>query len=69
METIQTQTIQIEGQNDAMAFINFVDKNLELSIVYEDNQYDFTIEPITLKALAYAYKLHCEECDEKYNKV
>lgn len=49
--------------------INFVDRDLAVSIVYGDNQYDFTIEPITLKALAYAYKLHCEECDEKYNKV
>lgn len=66
---METQTIQIRGDNDAIAYINFVDRDLAVSIVYGDNQYDFTIEPITLKALAYAYKLHCEECDEKYNKV
>lgn len=64
---METQTIQIRGDNDAIAYINFVDRDLAVSIVYGDNQYDFTIEPITLKALAYAYKLHCEECDEKYN--
>lgn len=61
---METQTIQIRGDNDAIAYINFVDRDLAVSIVYGDNQYDFTIEPITLKALAYAYKLHCEECDE-----
>lgn len=66
---METQTIQIKGDNDAIAYINFVDRDLDVSIVYGDNQYDFTIEPITLKALAYAYKLHCEEWDEKYNKV
>lgn len=66
---METQTIQIRGDNDAIAYINFVDRDLAVSIVYGDNQYDFTIEPITLKALVYAYKLHCEECDEKYNKV
>lgn len=66
---METQTIQIRGDNDAIAYINFVDRDLAVSIVYGDNQYDFTIEPITLKALAYVYKLHCEEYDEKYNKV
>lgn len=63
---METQTIQIRGDNDAIAY---VDRDLAVSIVYGDNQYDFTIEPITLKALAYAYKPHCEECDGKYNKL
>ena len=49
---METQTIQIRGDNDAIAYINFVDRDLAVSIVYGDNQYDFTIEPITLKALA-----------------
>lgn len=65
---METQTIQIKGDNDAIAYINFVDRDLTVSIVSSDKQYDFSFEPIILKALAYAYKLHCEECNEQQKR-
>ena len=64
-DTIQSQTISIKGINDSVAYIDFCDKQLCVSIVIGDKQADFAFEPDTLKMFAYAYKLHCEECEKK----
>lgn len=61
MDSVQTQTISIKGNDDAVAYIDFCDGNLCVSVVVEGKQADFHFEPITLKMFAYAYKLHCEE--------
>lgn len=44
-----------------MAYLDFCDGDLCVSVVVEGKQADFHFEPVTLKMLAYAYKLHCEE--------
>lgn len=60
-DTIQSQTVSIKGNDDAVAYIDFCDGDLCVSVVIGDKQADFAFEPITLKMFAYAYKLHCEE--------
>lgn len=62
MNSIQTQTLSIKGNDDAMAYIDFCDGQLCVSVVVEGKQADFHFEPVTLGMLAHAYKLHCEEC-------
>ena len=59
MDSVQTQTFSIRGNDDAMAYIDFCDGDLCVSVVVEGKQADF--EPVTLKMFAHAYKLHCEE--------
>ena len=53
MDSVQTQTFAIKGNDDAVAYIDFCDGQLYVS--------DFVFEPVTLKMFAHAYKLHCEE--------
>lgn len=60
-DTIQSQTVSIKGNDDAVAYIDFCDGDLCVSVVIGDKQADFAFEPITLKMFAHAYKLHCEE--------
>lgn len=60
-DTIQSQTVSIKGNDDAVAYIDFCDEDLCVSVVIGDKQADFAFEPITLKMFAHAYKLHCEE--------
>ena len=60
-DTIQSQTVSIKGINDAVAYIDFCDGDLCVSVVVEGKQADFAFEPVTLKMFAHAYKLHCEE--------
>lgn len=60
-DTIQSQTVSIKGNDDAVAYIDFCDGQLCVSVVIGDKQADFAFEPITLKMFAHAYKLHCEE--------
>lgn len=40
---METQTIQIKGDNDAIAYINFVDRDLTVSIGYAEKR-EFEIE-------------------------
>lgn len=61
MDSVQTQTFAIKGNDDAMAYIDFCDGDLCVSVVVDGKQADFAFEPITLKMFAHAYKLHCEE--------
>ena len=60
-DTIQSQTVSIKGNDDAVAYIDFCDGQLYVSVVIGDKQADFVFEPVTLKMFAHAYKLHCEE--------
>lgn len=70
MDSVQTQTIAINGVNECVAYIDFCDGQLCISVVVDGKQADFAFEPVTLKMLAHAYKLHCEECKayEKRNE-
>ena len=61
MNSVQTQTLSIKGDNDAVIYIDFCDGDLCASVVVEGKQADFHFEPTTLKMFAYAYKLHCED--------
>ena len=61
MDSIQTQTFSFRADDNAMAYIDFCDGDLYVSVEIEGKQADFHFEPITLKMFAYAYKLHCEE--------
>ena len=65
MDIVQTQTIAINGVNECVAYIDFCDGQLCVSVVIEDKQADFHFEPVTLRMFAHAYKLHCEECEKK----
>ena len=65
MDSVQTQTIAINGVNECVAYINFCDGQLCVSVIIEDKQADFHFEPVTLRMFAHAYKLHCEECEKK----
>lgn len=65
MDSVYTQTFSIRGNDDAVAYIDFCDRQLCVSVVVGDKQADFAFEPVTLKMFAYAYKLHCEECEKK----
>lgn len=64
-DSVQTQTFSIKGDNEAVAYIDFCDGDLCVSVVTENEQADFHFEPVTLKMFAHAYKLHCEECEKK----
>ena len=68
MNSIQTQTLSIKGNDDAMAYIDFCDGQLCVSVVIEGKQADFHFDPVALRMFAHAYKLHCEECEECENK-
>ena len=61
MDSIQTQTFSFRADVDAVAYIDFCDGDLCVSVEIEGKQADFHFEPVTLKMFAYAYKLHCEE--------
>ena len=65
MNSVQTQTIAINGVNECVSYINFCDGQLCVSVIIEDKQADFHFKPVTLRMFAYAYKLHCEECEKK----
>ena len=65
MDSVQTQTLSIKGNDDAMAYIDFCDGQLFVSVIIEGKQADFHFEPVTLGMFAHAYKLHCEECEKK----
>ena len=58
MDSVQTQTISIKGNDDAVAYIDFCDGDLCVSVVVEGKQADFHFEPITLKMFAYACLLY-----------
>ena len=61
-KTIQSEDIIFQDNNrTAKAHICFCDGELCVSVIAGDNQYDFSLDPLTLKMLAYGYKLHCEE--------
>lgn len=60
MDSVQTQTLSIKGNDDAMAYIDFCDGQLFVSVVIEGKQADFHFDPVTLGMFAHAYKLHCE---------
>lgn len=64
MGSVQTQTFAIKGNDDSMAYIDFCDRDLCVSVVVDGKQADFAFEPVTLKMFAHAYKLHCEECEK-----
>lgn len=53
MDSVQTQTFSIRGNDDAMAYIDFCDGDLCVSVVVEGKQADFHFEPVTLKMFAY----------------
>ena len=63
MNSVQTQTIAINGVNECVAYIDFCDGQLCVSVVIEGKQADFHFEPVTLGMFAHANKLHCEECE------
>lgn len=65
MNSVQTQTIAINGVNECVAYIDFCDGQLCVSVVIEGKRADFHFEPVTLGMFAHAYKLHCEECEKK----
>nr|UWG83347.1 MAG: hypothetical protein [Bacteriophage sp.] len=65
MDSVQTQTIAINGVNECVAYIDFCDGQLCVSVLIEGKQADFNFEPVTLRMFAHAYKLHCEECEKK----
>lgn len=68
-KTIQSQTVSIKGNDDAMAYIDFCDGNLCVSVTVGGKQADFDFKPITLKMFAYAYKLHCDELEREFNPL
>mgnify|MGYP000019957420 FL=1 len=68
MDSVQTQTLSIQGDGGGEAYINFCDGSLCVSVVVEGKQADFHFDDITLNVFAYAYKLHCEECKKKEGK-
>ena len=68
MNSVQTQTLSINGDGGGEAYIDFCDGQLCISVVIEGKQADFHFEPVTLKMFAHAYKLHCEECDNQRKK-
>ena len=57
MDSVQTQTISIKGNDDAVAYIDFCDGDLCVSVVVEGKQADFHFD--------YAYKLHCEDLNKE----
>ena len=59
MDSVQTQTFSIRGNDDAMAYIDFCDGDLCVSVVVEGKQADFHFEPVTLKMYAYALYNAC----------
>lgn len=65
MDSVQTQTFSIRGDGGGEVYIDFCNGQLCVSVVIEDKQADFHFDPVTLKMFAYAYKLHCEECEKK----
>ena len=64
MNSVQTQTLSINGDGGGEAYFDFWDGQLCVSVVIEGKQADFHFEPVTLGMFANAYKLHCEECEE-----
>lgn len=64
MNSVQTQTLSIQGDGGGEAYIDFCDGQLCVSVVVEGKQADFHFEPVTLRMFAHAYKLHCEECEK-----
>ena len=61
-KTVQSEDLIFRDNNrTALAHVWFCDGELCVSIVAGDRQYDFGLDPLTLKMLAYGYKLHCEE--------
>lgn len=68
MDSVQTQTFSIRGDGGGEVYIDFCNGQLCVSVVIEDKQADFHFDPVTLKMFAYAYKLHCEECDNQQKK-
>lgn len=69
MDSVQTQTLSIQGDGGGEAYINFCNGSLCVSVVVEGKQADFHFDDITLNVFAYAYKLHCEECKKKGRKT
>lgn len=68
-KTIQTEDIIFQDNNrTARAYVCFCDGELCVSVTDGDKQFDFGLDPLTLKMLVYGYKLHCEEC-ERANQV
>ena len=65
MDSVQTQTIAINGVNECVAYIDFCDGQLCVSVVVDGKQADFAFEPVTLKMFAHAYKLHCEAYEKR----
>ena len=67
-KTIQTEDIIFQDNNrTAKAHVCFCDGELWVSVTAGEEQYDFGLDPLTLKMLAYGYKLHCEECRKENN--
>lgn len=65
MKTIQSQMIIITDNNqEAKAYINFLDKTLCVSIVSENKQFDFDLDENFLKMIAYGYRLNCKTYDK-----
>lgn len=48
MDSVQTQTFSIRGNDDAVAYIDFCDGNLCVSVVVEGKQADFYFEDVCL---------------------
>lgn len=65
MNSVQTQTLSIQGDGGGEACIDFCDGQLFVSVVIEGKQADFHLESVTLRMFAHAYKLHCEECEKE----
>lgn len=69
MDSIQTQTFAIRGNDDAVAYIDFCDGDLCVSVVVEGKQADFHFEPVTLKRRnnneRRIYNIRNSEADEK----
>lgn len=60
---IQTEVIIFQDDNrTAKAYVCFCDGDLCVSVSAGDKICDFSFDPLTLKMLAYGYKLHLEEC-------
>ena len=55
MNSVQTQTLSINGDGGGEAYIDFCDGQLCVSVVIEGKQADFHFEPVTLKMFAHAY--------------
>lgn len=65
MDSVQTQTLSIQGDGGGEAYIGFCNGQLRVPVVVEGKQADFHFEPVTLGMFAHACKLHCEECEKK----